>query len=517
MLNFIKLYKVELIALFFLVALYFVLRLPNLTLQPIFADEAIYVRWAQVMKAEPTLRFLPVTDGKTPLFMWAMIPLFKLFEDPLYAGRFLSVMSGALTLAGTFFLGWRLFGFKAGVWAGFLVTITPFMVFFDRMALVDSMLAAFSIWALNFSLLLVKHLRVDLAMFLGYLLGGGLLIKTPAMFNLLALPCSILAANFVSSGRQKRLIKILGLWVIAVGIALIMYNSLRLGPEFDKLSSRNQDYVFSPGELVGRPLDPFIPHFYDIKEFWEKLLGTVISAIVLMGIFWVVIKKERYGLVVLLWSIIPLLIEMTFLKTFTARYILSSIPPLLCLGGLAVWKMEGYIGFKLKFSSVLVTLIMLIVLIPYPLVFNYTLLTRPTEANLPKNDRSGYFEEWTAGYGFPEIAQYLIASAKESKVVVGTDGFFGTLPDGLQIYLERYIHSTSKDRQIVVLGGNGLVQDALRESATKYPTFFVVNKVRLNGIPENTRLIKEYPKAKNDKGIQDAILFFQILPEQNNP
>jgi len=25
--------------------------------QPIFGDEAIYIRWAQVMKAEPTLRF----------------------------------------------------------------------------------------------------------------------------------------------------------------------------------------------------------------------------------------------------------------------------------------------------------------------------------------------------------------------------------------------------------------------------------------------------------------------------
>jgi predicted membrane-bound mannosyltransferase len=64
-----------------LIFVYFILRLPNLTLLPVFADEAIYIRWAQVMKSEPTLRFLPISDGKTPLFMWIMMPLFKIFEE----------------------------------------------------------------------------------------------------------------------------------------------------------------------------------------------------------------------------------------------------------------------------------------------------------------------------------------------------------------------------------------------------------------------------------------------------
>src|SRR3989344_3182848 len=96
--------KLEILLLLIILAAYLVLRIPNLTLQPIFADEAIYIRWAQVMKSEPTLRFLPLSDGKTPLFMWTMMPLFKVFEDPLFAGRFLSVMSGLVTLLGVFFL-----------------------------------------------------------------------------------------------------------------------------------------------------------------------------------------------------------------------------------------------------------------------------------------------------------------------------------------------------------------------------------------------------------------------------
>src|SRR3989344_5804660 len=59
------------------------LRLYNLTYLPIFADEAIYIRWAQIMQAESTLRFLPLSDGKQPLFMWGMIPFLKIFKAGL--------------------------------------------------------------------------------------------------------------------------------------------------------------------------------------------------------------------------------------------------------------------------------------------------------------------------------------------------------------------------------------------------------------------------------------------------
>src|SRR5579872_353447 len=83
-----------------ILAVYFLARLPSLTLQPIFADEAIYIRWAQIAKAVPSLRFVSLQDGKTPLFMWAMAPFLAIFADPLLAGRLLSVVSGFFTLLG---------------------------------------------------------------------------------------------------------------------------------------------------------------------------------------------------------------------------------------------------------------------------------------------------------------------------------------------------------------------------------------------------------------------------------
>src|SRR3990167_10185942 len=107
----------------------FFLRLYRLNLLPIFADEAIYVRWAQVMQAEPTLRFLPLSDGKQPLFMWLVIPFLKVFRDPLFAGRFVSVLTGIGILIGLITAVYLLFkSKKQALLAGLLFAVIPFAV-----------------------------------------------------------------------------------------------------------------------------------------------------------------------------------------------------------------------------------------------------------------------------------------------------------------------------------------------------------------------------------------------------
>src|SRR3990167_4061230 len=78
----------------------FAIRIVNLTILPVFVDEAIYVRWAQVMANEPTLRFLPLSDGKQPLYMWVLMFVIKYFSDPLFIGRLLSVATGVGTALG---------------------------------------------------------------------------------------------------------------------------------------------------------------------------------------------------------------------------------------------------------------------------------------------------------------------------------------------------------------------------------------------------------------------------------
>lgn len=506
--DFLVKHRKEILVLSILAAAYFILRLPNLTLQPIFADEAIYIRWAQVMRAEPTLRFLPLSDGKTPLFMWMMIPLFKFIQDPLFAGRFLSVISGFFTLLGIFFLSRKIFNTRTAFWASLLYVITPYTVFFDRMALVDSMLSAFTIWSVYFAIWLVSSLRLDIAMLLGYLLGGSILTKTPGMFNLFVLPITIVGFIRRKGGRNA-LIKLFVLWSVAIGIALAMYNMLRLGPNFQMLSSRNMDYIFSPMELAGRPLDPFIPHFHDIADWFPKLFTWPILFSGVMGMIYIiyVIWQQMFrgpsllGGIILFWALIPLLLNMAFLRTFTARYLLPGVPLFLVIAGFGVTKILPRLAYIKRFPI----LLMLIVLLPLPLYFDFLLLTSPEKAPLPKEERKGYFEDWTAGYGFADIAKFLLEKSKDKKVVLGTAGFFGTLPDGIQIYLDK--------SKISIVGSSATISAQIRNAAKDNLTYFIGNKRDLEGSINNIVLVKEYPKLKPlDNSLQDATVLYQVLP-----
>lgn len=498
-------WKLEFILVLALLIFYFALRLPNLTLQPIFADEAIYIRWAQIMRSEPTLRFVSMQDGKTPLFMWAMIPFLKIFEDPLFAGRLLSVLSGFFMAAGVFFIAYKHINLRVAVWAVFLMVITPYIVFFDRMALVDSMLAAFSIWSLALCLWLVQKPRLDLAMFLGYVLGASMLVKTPGFFNVLVTPFAALVFRKKSS--PGSFLKTLGFFGISLFISMVIYNLLRLGPGFVNLSSRNQDYVHSPLRLLEYPLDPFMPHVRDFLEWVPGFLSYPIFAFILggVGIALINFRKNRIGAAILVWALIPMLVQAALLKTFTARYVLSGIAPMLILAAWAVDVLSQVV--KKRANLYLVNGILAVGISILPLIFDYNLLTDPFKVPLARNEREGYFEEWTAGYGFKQIAAFLIDKSRERSVVVGTEGSFGTLPDGLWIYLD-------KTPNISVIGGGPTISANLREAAKENLTYFVANKSRFPWTFEGTEKIMEFPKAKGVKKEQNAILLFQVFPER---
>jgi hypothetical protein len=90
--EFIKQRKILILATLFIIALYFFLRLYHLTSLPLFIDEAIYIRWGTIARLDATQRFISLTDGKQPLFVWIMWPMVKIFSDPIIAGRIVSVL-----------------------------------------------------------------------------------------------------------------------------------------------------------------------------------------------------------------------------------------------------------------------------------------------------------------------------------------------------------------------------------------------------------------------------------------
>lgn len=493
----------------FILLLALFLRLYNLTLLPIFADEAIYIRWAQVMRAESTLRFLPLSDGKQPFFMWLVIPFLKVFSDPLFAGRATSVISGMGTLAGIFFLSYHLFKSKrTALIASLIYATSPFSIFFDRMALVDSLLTMFGVWTFFFSVMTVKTLRLDYAMLAGFALGAALLTKSPALFFSLLLPTTWLLLNWQTPPRKRllHLVKLAYLTAVTYLIAYGMYNILRLGPNFHLITARNQDYIFPLSHIWINPKDPFIFHLDRAFE-WIRMMGSsLILVLAVLGIFTNLRKYFKEIALPLIWFLFPILIQSEFAKVFTARYILFSIPFLFILAASSLVTRTILVR---RFSVVL-----LLILIFQALKFDYFLLSDPEKANLPRSERSGYLEEWTAGTGIAEVAEYLKEKQKEvpnQKIVVGTEGYFGTLPDGLLIYLNEVPEITVIGVGIDISETPSSLIDS-KKAGNK--TYLVVNSSRLKADPEELglELVSVYPKAFRPEGIKE---FLQHGPRDN--
>jgi len=482
--------------------LFFFLRLSKLNNIPVFVDEAIYVRWSQIMKNEVSLRFLPQTDGKQPLFMWATIPFFKVSQDPLIAGRLVSVAAGFATLLGVAFLTYQLFGDLLVVSLSLLVfAILPYSVFFDRLALVDSMLAMFGIWSLAISVLFAKIGKLDHAMLLGFAIGGGLLTKSPAITFYVWLAVSLLFF-FKPKGDKIKSICCLLICVLAIiFISQAMYNILRLGPAFEMIGSRNQDYLYTWKEVLLHPLDPLIGNLKATLNWLWLLFSPTLLLSLLFGLF--PKKTGKLSLFLILIAIIPLLAQGAIAKVYTSRYLLFAVLPLVPAISLGLNWLITRKGILIKLSAIIILLV--------PLAISLLCVFAPTKAPLSFDMYSGYLQEWTAGWGQKEIANYFIdLESQGEKVVAFTEGFFGTLPDGLLIYTEGH-------QNITVVGSSpyvGVIPDGLVKTDPQNQRFLIVNKSRNHltaGALDALQLVKEFPKPARPDGTQEVLQLYRYL------
>lgn len=483
------------------IGIFFFLRLSNLNGIPVFVDEAIYVRWSQIMRNEPGLRFIPQQDGKQPLFMWATVPFFKISSDPLIAGRLVSVATGLGSLLGVGFISYLLFGnvFLSAI-TSLVYSLLPFAVFFDRMALADSMLAMFGLWSLALSILFAKTKKLEHAMFLGFALGGGLLTKSPAVFFYVWLGLILLYFLLFQKDQKPHLGQVVIGLLAALIISQAMYAILRLGPSFELIGARNQDYLFTWKEVLGHPLSPLLSNLGRTANWLWLLFSPTLLPLVIIGLF--PQKTRCQALLLVLTSLIPITAQAAIAKVYTSRYALFAVLPLIPVIGLGLHWLVTRKGLLIKLSS--------LVIIVVPLVISIISVFKPENAPLSFDMRNGYLEEWTAGWGQKEVANYLLdLDSKGEKIVVFTEGYFGTLPDGLQIY-------TNGHPNITVVGSSPYVSnipEGLQNTSPENKRFFVINKSRNHlqpSVQERLRLIREFPKPARLDGTREALQFYEF-------
>ncbi len=106
-------------------------------------------------------------------------------------------------------------------------------------------------------------------------------------------------------------------------------------------------------------------------------------------------------------------------------------------------------------------------------------------------DRTQYLTEWSSGHGILETVHYIESQAQTKRVAVATEGYFGTLPDGILLYL---FHRDV--RNIWVEGIGQPVRGIPSSFAVKAKDFdqilLVVNSHRLHTTFTNGSLISSY-------------------------
>lgn len=457
--------KKLIIGLFCLSFLYFLVRLFNLTTLPVFGDEAIYIRWAQIIQSMDTMRFIPLSDGKQPLFMWLLALYIKYLSDPLVAGRLLSVFAGWGTMICLFFTPFLIFNLKKFTPISIIVCLlyifTPYTFFFDRLALTDSLLCFWLILSFLLTLLLIKFPRFDLSFLLGGVLGLAWLTKSPAIYFIFL---SFATFFFFHFKKPANLV----FPFVSVFLTFLIYHVLWLGPQFHQIALRNRDYVHPLSEILRHPLDPFLSHFKSALSLFTAYFSLSLLPLLLY------LKKNyrSYRLLLpLCWFLLPFLVNLGLAKVFTGRYLLFTLPFLLIL--------IAHPLSKLSHKYLITSLLLL------PSLFSlYQLSTNPFHFSPPQSEL-GYFQDWTSGWGIKASADFLISQSQTRPITVATEGFFGTLPDGLQIYTHPY--SSLKVEGV-----------GLNLSQPPAYNYYLGNQSRITFPYHQPQIVLQFPKPNGD-------------------
>ena len=404
---------------------YFLTRLFNLTVLPIFTDESIYIYWAKVIESTHEQWFISLTDGKPPLLIWLVSILLTVLPDGWYlvAGRLPAVLAGAVSLVALFKLSELLFEKKSiAVVAGLLYIVFPFTLLYDRMALFDPLLQATLLAATFFALKTAKTLQIKYALLWGFSLGLAFLSKPTALLFLGLLPVGVLLFSFEDLRKNWR--RVLGLTILALVISEVINNLQRVSSVYFMAAQKNAQFQQPIEELFK---NPFVLTIGNMQGFITWIIGYYTVPFLLIGLvgFAVLLAKnfKAGALLIALW-IVPIIALATVGREIFPRYILFTTPYFL----IAVACITVQLYVYAKKSSFVALVLFGVVLFPL-LKMDYYILTNPIKTNFPQTDYDQLVASHPSGYGVDQVYAYINNEVeKGEKVTLVTQGTFGLYP-----------------------------------------------------------------------------------------
>lgn len=487
--KFLKENRVVLLVFGILSVLYFTSRLYNIMSLPLFTDEAIYVRWGQIARFDANWRFISLTDGKQPSFVWLTIASMKLVHDPLLAARLVSVGAGFVSMFGLFLLTKELFkSTKIGIISSSLYLIYPMALVYDRMALYDSLVGTCMIWTIYFEVLLVRKLRLDLAFSLALVLGASVLTKTSGFLAIYLSPFSLLLLDTRGKDFFNKVKKWAFLMAGASILAYMYYSVLRLSPFFHIIDDKNAVFVYTFKEWLTHPILFFVGNLAGMLDWvYRYMTGALLSLVVVSFLFKPRLMAEK--LYLLAWFIVPFTVLAMFGKVLYPRFIFFMTLFLLPLAAFSLVKLSETIPRRTLLLFLYGAIALVLLRNDFYIIHDFSY------ASIPYSDLEQYINGWPAGGGVKEIISYLAGESQKGKLYVATEGTFGSLPTyAMEIYLDE--NKNIKKRGIWPIPSK--IPKDLVEKAKTIPVYFIFNQSEKPPFKWPVDLVMRYQKGSGN-------------------
>lgn len=484
---------------------YFTSHLFSLTLLPVFADESIYIRWTQLIIDDwKQYLFFPLNDGKTPFQMWLMVPFQFIFSDQLFAGRFLSVLIGffqAITLSLIVKeLGGRK---KTQLLTLFLSSILPFWFFHHRMALIDGLLTFLLSVSILFFIQVIKNFdsakikpSIIKSLLSGLFFGLSLITKLP---SILFAPIFLILVFLSKKEKLNNYLKLSLFSFVTIGTGLFIFILLKLHPAFGQLFSRGSDFLFSPKDIWAGEWKQSIANIPRFMSYFAQYLTIPILILSFIGLFFDKIRKKQSVLII---STLIFLFPITILgKVVYPRYLMPASIFLTVAGVLTFQELiDRFINQEKK---LIVKIVASLIIVQFfssifisSTIFISSALSNADEIPFVLIDKHQYLYDWSSGHGILEAVNLIKEKSKNEKILILTEGYFGTLPDALLMYFHKQNVSN-----IFIQGigqpVNNIPSEMIKKSMEFDKTWLVVNSHRLNIKLPPEKLIQETCRSKN--------------------
>jgi 4-amino-4-deoxy-L-arabinose transferase-like glycosyltransferase len=477
-----------------------------------FVDEASWTDWAfrQFELAAPRTWVIPlVTDGRPPLFVWWMVPFGAVVDNGILAGRLAAATAGALTAVALYGLGREVSSRTLGATAAILWALSPYSVFFARIAADDALLTLLAVLTTWASIVLARRPSATAGALCGLSLALTVFAKTTGVM-LASVP--ILALLLV--GRPRAWLTYLRPLLAALVVGAVVSAPLLIGvlPLLQQVAIHTGSSSSTGRDLLRGNLE--------VAAGWAvTFLGEGFLVLVGLGAVLALVLRQRallyLGLLGLI--LVPALLAVT--APLFARYLLFlSFPAYL----LAAYPIERAIrlaarlpGMRLADGQARPTVVVAVMVVGLALALGQRadlmidIVRDPVQARIPGSEHVGYVENWYAVYGLGQVVARLRAERETGTVTVlvppaSREGRVMIPYGALRMYLRRL-----PDIRVVEVPALWRAQDLrdVRRAARDGPTYLLVNGSYTDGsgmpneVPAFTRqlerrLAQDVPEAR---------------------